>query len=154
MRLRTLVAPLAAVALAACAQSPQAAPSPSPTPAPSTAGPTPAPAPAPTPTPTPAPAPAPSAAGAYDFSTTVQGQQVTGTITIVDEGGRLGGTIVTSATPELAIKAVMVNGNVITVTGDTPDGEVAMEMTMNGADFTGTWSYGGQSGSMSGRKRG
>jgi len=141
MRLR--FAPLAAALLAACAQSPQAAPGPAPSPAPAVSA----------PAPTPAPAPA-SAAGLYDFTTVVQGDQVTGTITIVAEGDRYSGTIATSATPEIPISSVTMEGQVINVTATSPDGEVVMQLTMQGQEFTGTWSYAGQSGTMTGRKRG
>ena len=151
LRMRHLVAPLLAALVAACAQSPQAAPAPTPTPSPSAGAPTPAPAPTPTPAPTPAPT---SAAGLYDFTTVVQGDQVTGTITIVADGDRYSGTIATSATPEIPICSVTMEGQVITVTATSPDGEVVMQLTMQGQEFTGTWSYAGQSGTMTGRKRG
>ena len=151
LRMRHLAAPLLAALVAACAQSPQAAPAPTPTPSPSAGAPTPA----PTPTPTPAPTPTPtSAAGLYDFTTVVQGDQVTGTITIVADGDRYSGTIATSATPEIPISSVTMEGQVITVTATSPDGEVVMQLTMQGQEFTGTWSYAGQSGTMTGRKRG
>jgi hypothetical protein len=152
LRMRHLAAPLLAALVAACAQSPQAAPAPAPTPSPSAGAPT-TPAPAPAPAPTPAPAPA-SAAGLYDFTTVVQGDQVTGTITIVAEGDRYSGTIATSATPEIPISSVTMEGQVINVTATSPDGEVVMQLTMQGQEFTGTWSYAGQSGTMTGRKRG
>jgi hypothetical protein len=141
---RSLVRPAVALLLAACASSPQAAP------------PTPAPAPSPAAAPAPAPAPAPaaaSAAGIYDFTTSVQGTAVSGVVTVTMANGRAGGTIATSATPEIPIKAVTVEGPKVTVTADSPDGEAVLEFTMNGQDFSGTWWFGGQSGSLTGRKR-
>ena len=148
---RSLALPVVAVLLAACASSPQAAsPSPAPAPAPSTQA-----APAPTPAPAPAPTPATpaSAAGIYDFSTTVQGTTVTGVVTVTMSDGRAGGTVATSATPEVPIKAVTVEGQKVTITADSPDGEVVLEFNMSGQDFSGTWWYGGQSGALTGRKR-
>ena len=144
-RMRTLSALVATLALAACAQSPQASP---------TSQPTPAATPTPRTTPPPAPTPAATAAGIYDFSTNVQGQEVTGTVTITGSPGSYGGSIVTTATPEIPIKSVTMEGQAITVTADTPDGEVVFQMTMEGMDFSGSWSYAGQSGTMRGRKRG
>ena len=134
--------------LAGCASSPQAAPpQPSPSPSPSPQA---APASAPAPTPTPAPA---SAAGVYDFTTSVQGTTVTGVVTVTARDGRTGGTIATSATPEIPVRSATVEGRKVTVTGDSPDGEVVLEFNMSGQDFSGTWWYGGQSGSLTGRRR-
>lgn len=152
---RSLALPVVALLLAACSSSPQAAPRTSPAPAPSPQAATPAPAPAPAPAPVPAPTPSTptSAAGIYDFSTTVQGTTVTGVATVAMENGRPSGTIATSATPEVAIKNATVEGQKVTVVADSPDGEIVLEFNMNGQDFTGTWWYGGQSGSLTGRKR-
>lgn len=144
-RMRPLVVALAAATLAACAQSPQAA------------GPTPSPAPAPSPAATPAPAPAPqptSAVGVYDFSLSAEGQEVQGTVTITQDGDRYGGTIETSATPTIPISSVAVEGQVVTVSASSPDGEAVLTFRMNGLDFTGSWAYGGMSGPLQGRKRG
>ncbi len=139
---RSLALPVVAVLLAACASSPQAAPRATPAPSPQATAPAPAPAPAPV-----------SAAGVYDFSTNVQGMTVTGVVTVTMTDGRAGGTIATSATPEVPIKSVTVEGQKVTVVADSPDGAVSLEFNMNGQDFTGTWWYGGESGSLTGRKR-
>lgn len=136
------------VALAACASSPQAAPAgPMASPQPAAA------ATAPPPAPTSMPATPASAVGVYDFTTNVQGMAVTGVVTITSQGGAVGGTIATSATPDVPIKTVAVDGQKITVAADSPDGEVTIEMTMDGQEFTGQWWYAGQSGSLRGRKR-
>ena len=144
---RPLALAALAVLLAACASSPQAAPS-SPAPSPQAA-----PAPTPTPAPTPPTPAATSAAGIYDFTTTVQGMAVTGVVTVTMRDGRPGGTIATSATPEIPIRSATAEGQKVTVTGDSPDGDVVLEFNMNGQDFNGTWWYGGQSGSLTGRRR-
>lgn len=138
-----LVGSVAALLLAACASSPQAAPASTPAPQPAAAA-----APA-----APAPTAAASAAGVYDFTTNVQGMAVTGVVTVTMANGRAGGTIATSATPEIPIRSVTVEGQKVTVGADSPDGEVTLEFTMAGQEFTGTWWYAGQSGSMTGRKR-
>ena len=146
---RSLLAPSLAILLAACASSPQAAP-----PA-ATATPQPAVAAAPPASPAPAPTPpsAASAAGVYDFRTSVQGMEVTGVVTVTMTNGTAGGTISTSATPDVPIRSVTVDGQTVTVSADSPDGDVTLAFVMSGQDFTGTWWYGGQSGSLSGRKR-
>ena len=135
---------------AACASSGQQSP----------AGSTPAPSPAAQPAAQPAAPPAtpqPAAlnpVGVYDFSTSVQGTEVTGTVTITGADGRYGGSVVTSATPEAPIKSVSVAGQTITVVIPAPDGnDGVLEMKLDGAAFTGSWSYGGQGGSLSGRRR-
>lgn len=103
-------------------------------------------------------APAPAAAlnpvGTYEFSTSAQGTDVSGTIVISSVEGRYAGSVVTSATPEAPIKSVSVAGQVITVVIPTPDGsEGVLEMRMDGVAFTGSWSYGGMNGTLSGRRR-
>ena len=138
-----------AVALAACASSLQAAPAgPSSSPQPAAA-----PAAAPPPAATTTPATPASAVGVYDFSTNVQGMAVTGVVTITSQGSALGGKISTSATPDVPITSVTVEGQKIVVAAESPDGDVTIEMVMTGQDFTGQWWYAGQSGPLSGRKR-
>lgn len=141
---RSLVRPLVALLLAACASSPQAAPASPATAAAASAAATPAPAPTPA---------AASAAGIYDFTTTVQGATVSGVVTVTMANGRAGGTIATSATPEIPIRSVTVEGQKVTVSAESPDGDAVLEFNMSGQDFTGTWWFGGQTGSLTGRKR-
>src|SRR5688572_17002508 len=77
--------------------------------------------PAPQPTVTPAP-PAFNAIGQFDFVTTVQGDQVTGVIEIVRlDGGALGGKMTTSATPDLPLRTVTIDGRKVTIESDVPD---------------------------------
>ena len=67
--------------------------------------------------------------------------------------GRAVGTIATSATPEVPISNAIVEGQKVTVTAASPDGDIVLEFNMSGQDFSGTWWYGGESGSLTGRKR-
>lgn len=140
-------AALAVLALAVTACSSSGTPSAQPSAAP-------APAPAPSPAVAPAPAPASELAGTYDFSTAVQGQTIEGTVIITNVNGRLGGSILTPVTPELPIKSVTTKDSVVTITADTPDGELIIDMKPGvGGEFTGSWTYAGQGGTLRGRKR-
>jgi hypothetical protein len=140
MRRRSLVVPIAILALTtACAHSPQAAPRPT------------APAPAASPSVTPAAALDP--VGVYDFSTMIEGDQVTGTITITGSPGAYGGTISSSATPDMPIRSVTVSDSTITVTADTDNGELVSRFTLTGQDLSGEWTVGDMSGTTKGRKR-
>lgn len=91
--------------------------------------------------------------GYYEFSTDVEGQLVTGAIEIrrVDGGG-YGGVVTTSATEPLPLQSVVVDGQKLTIAGDTPDGMVSMTITFTGEVFTGSWTYAGMSGTMSGKR--
>lgn len=91
--------------------------------------------------------------GAFDFTTTVEGTPVTGTITITRNGSEYGGSVSTNVTESMPISTVMVEGQSVQVTGSTPDGPVTISMTFTGETFTGNWSYAGMTGSLTGRRR-
>ena len=91
--------------------------------------------------------------GTYDFSTNVEGTPVNGVITITRGDSGYGGSLATDVTETIPVTAVVVEGQKIMVTASSPDGPVNMAITMNGAEFTGSWSFGGMSGTMNGRKR-
>ncbi|HEX6630807.1 MAG TPA: hypothetical protein VF048_06935 [Gemmatimonadaceae bacterium] len=140
MRRRSLVVPVAILALAtACAHSPQAAP------------PTATPAPAASPSVTPAAAVDP--VGVYDFTTVFEGDAVSGTITITGSPGAYRGTVSSSVTPDMPIRSVTVRGSTITVTADSDNGELVSTFTLTGQELTGEWSLGDASGTTKGRKR-
>lgn len=91
--------------------------------------------------------------GRYEFQTSVQGQGVTGAVEIGGIAGAYTGQITTSITPPLPISGVTVNGQVITVTGDTPDGVLTFTMNFtDGTNFTGGWSLGGDTGTLTGHR--
>lgn len=104
--------------------------------------------------PAPAAAPAFDPVGTFDFSTGVDGQNVTGVITI-SRGtiGNLAAVLSTSATPEIPMQSVVAEGNRVTMRASTPDGAVAMILNFEGAAFTGSWSFGDLAGTMTGRRR-
>ena len=94
------------------------------------------------------------ASGTYDFTTQVQGQDVSGTINIVSRNGEYSGVISTNATPDMAIASVTVKGSLVTVIADSGQGDVVLEFTVTGQDIDGRWSLGGDAGTFRGRKRG
>lgn len=91
--------------------------------------------------------------GRYEFSTTVQGQIVTGAVEIAGTTGAYTGQITTSITPPLPISGVTVTGQQMVVTGDTPDGTLTFRMNFTDATaFTGGWELAGDSGALTGRR--
>jgi hypothetical protein len=118
-----------------------------------------------TPTPQPVVTPAPprpaafNAIGSFDFVTMVQGEQVNGVIEIVRlDTGALGGKMTTSATPDLQLRTVTVEGRKITIESDVPDAGalvVVLNFEADNNTFTGNWSLSavGDSGNLSGKRR-
>ncbi len=98
------------------------------------------------------PAPALDPAGSYEFSTMVDGQSVTGTMHVEGAPGAYKGRIVTTVFPEIPITSASTEGNVVTLTGALPEGDLKIRMTMEGSNFKGTWAIGPDSGEISGRK--
>ncbi|MCI0433457.1 MAG: hypothetical protein L0271_07395 [Gemmatimonadetes bacterium] len=91
--------------------------------------------------------------GTFDFTTTVDGNAVTGTFNIVRSGDGFSGTISTNVTEPIGIRSVVVEGQTMTVVGDTPDGPVTLTVTFTGDTFTGGWILADMSGAMTGRRR-
>lgn len=116
-------------------------------------------APAAAPPPEPAPAPAPMAAaalnpvGTFEFTTSVDGNPMTGTIEITGQPGAYTGVVRTSATPDLPITGVSVQGDQMTVTSSVNGETLTMRLTFAGNDFTGGWTVAGDSGDLAGRRR-
>jgi hypothetical protein len=91
--------------------------------------------------------------GTFEFETTVNGGPVTGSVEVTGQEDAYGGTIRTSVTPDLPIAGVAVEGNLMVVTGDTPDGVVTIRMSFTGDNFTGRWELAGDGGPLAGRRR-
>jgi len=92
-------------------------------------------------------------AGNFEFVTDAQGTAVTGSIEIQKaDGGGYSGWLYTSATDPLPIGSVTVEGQRVTLVGDTPDGPATLVLTFAGDAFTGSWNYAGMSGMMSGKR--
>lgn len=108
-----------------------------------------------TPPPPPAPPlpPAVNPIGTFDFTTSVEGNLVNGTITIVRTDTGFGGTVTTSVTDPIPVRSVVVDGQKLTVNADTPDGALVFTMDFTGDQFTGSWGVGTMSGAHSGKRR-
>jgi hypothetical protein len=113
--------------------------------------------PAPAPQPIGVPAPQASAAvnpvGKYEFTTSLQGQMLTGTMEITGTPGAYAGRITSSATEPIAITAVTVEGQNMTVVGETPNGPLTIKMTFaEGGAFTGNWTLSGDGATLTGKR--
>lgn len=105
----------------------------------------------------PAPPPRPAVAaltvpGSYEFATAVQGQIVSGTMSITGTPGDYGGRIVTNAFPEIPITGATLEGQNMTVRGNMNGGELILKLKFEGQQFTGTWELGADGGEFSGKK--
>ncbi|HEV3050417.1 MAG TPA: hypothetical protein VGX50_08925 [Longimicrobium sp.] len=111
----------------------------------------------PMPAPTAPPAVATSAVlnpvGTFEFTTSVNGDMVTGSVEVTGNPGAYGGTIRTSATPDIPVTGVAVSGQQMVVTAHTPDGELTLTLNFTGNNFTGGWTLGGGSGEMRGQRK-
>ncbi len=101
------------------------------------------------------PAEAFNAIGDYEYSTTVDGQQSVGVITIFKQDDVLKGKIMTDMMGEIPITAVKVEGLKVTLTAVIPDGELTIALTFEDDHnkFNGNWSMGGEAGGAIGGKR-
>lgn len=130
---RTAVMLAAVLVVAACARSSDdVAPPPSP--------------PQPTPTPTLDPV------GVFDFSTDVDGQPVTGVLSISGSPGAYTATM-TSDVGNIQVRDITVEGVRLSFLGDHPDATVFIELVFSGDSFTGEWDAGDMFGYISGSRR-
>lgn len=101
----------------------------------------------------PAPAASMNPVGRYEFTTSVQGQAITGGMLIAGTAGAYTGQITTSITPPIPVNGVTVTGPQLVVVGSTPDGPLTIRMNFTDATaFTGGWELNGDSGAITGRK--
>ena len=91
--------------------------------------------------------------GKYEFTTSLQGQTLTGTMEIAGTPGAYTGRITSSATEPIPITTVTVEGQNMTVAGETPNGTLTIRMTM-AADgtFTGGWTLANDGATLTGRR--
>jgi hypothetical protein len=90
--------------------------------------------------------------GTFNFTTAVQGEPVTGSIEVTGTPDAYGGTLRTSATPDIGITAVTVQGQRMVATVDTPDGQLVLTLNFTGNTFTGGWTLNGGSGEITGQR--
>ncbi|MBI2797506.1 MAG: hypothetical protein HYX65_12465 [Gemmatimonadetes bacterium] len=142
--LRSLI--VAAATLTACASGGSGAPAAAPAPAQA------APAAAPARVAGPA-APAPvNPVGSFEFATEVNGSPMKGTLSIAGSPGAYSGKIASDVLPEMPITSVTVDGQLMKLVADTPNGAVTVSLAFTGVNFTGNWELAGQSGSMAGKR--
>jgi hypothetical protein len=106
----------------------------------------------------PPPAPEPEvqtldAIGVYDFSTSVEGQTVTGTFTISGEPGAYTGSMSSSMFGTMPLRDIAVDGMDLSFLVDLPDATVAIFLTFEADSYTGEWDAEGMTGFISGSKR-
>lgn len=90
--------------------------------------------------------------GSYEFTTLVEGQSVTGTMHIDGTPGNYQGRIITDLFPEISITDASVHSSIVNIKANMPDGELAIRLVMNGADFKGSWTLRDGSGEFNGKK--
>ena len=103
--------------------------------------------------PQPEPTPTLDPTGIYDFETTVEGQPLTGTLTITGSPGAYSGSISSDMMGTVALRSFTVDGMDLMFMADMPDATVSFFLTFEGDSFTGEWDAGGMTGLMSGTKR-
>jgi hypothetical protein len=100
------------------------------------------------------PAPAPlEPAGTYSFSSTYQGEPITGAMVIRQtETGFTGVVEAETGPPPVPVYAVTVEGNTMTVFGDTGGDDLIITVQFDGERFTGSWVVGFEGADISGTK--
>jgi hypothetical protein len=91
--------------------------------------------------------------GYFEFATEVEGQMVTGSIEIQSvQGGGYTGVLSTTATEPVPVSTVTVEAQKLTASFATPDGAAVLVLNFTGDAFTGTWTYAGMSGVLTGKR--
>jgi hypothetical protein len=92
--------------------------------------------------------------GMFDFSTSMDGTPVTGTLEIrKDSNGAYAGSLATNVAETIPVTAVTITGQQVTITATAPDSPVSITLTFTGDAFTGNWSYAGMTGQITGKRR-
>jgi hypothetical protein len=103
--------------------------------------------------PQPEPEPALDPVGVYDFTTSLEGQPLTGTLTITGSPGDYSGSMTTDMMGTVALRSFSVEGMDLMFMADLPEAIVSFFLTFEGESFTGEWDAQGMTGFMSGTKR-
>lgn len=100
--------------------------------------------------------PAPAAlepAGTYAFSSTYEGQPITGTMVLrKTESGYSGVVEAETGPPPVPVYAVTVQGSTMTVFGDTGGDDLIITLQFTGDQFTGSWVVGFEGADITGTK--
>lgn len=103
---------------------------------------------------TPSASPAPAEmdpVGTYALELMEDGRTSKGTMEVTGGVGAYGGRVLIG--PDLdPVVEVVVNGQRVQVTANTPDGPMILTMDVSGPEFTGSWMLGGASGALSGQR--
>ncbi len=93
-----------------------------------------------------------AAAGRYTFTSQFRGQSFEGVIRLVrSASGSYSGALTTPFTGELPVRSVDVQGKRTRVAATGQMGDAVLLLEMNGNSFSGTWSYGGNTGTLAGQ---
>jgi len=103
------------------------------------------------PTPVAAVAAAVNPVGTFEFTTTADGETLTGSITVSGQPGAYTGRIRT-AHDDIPIIGVSVTGQQMVVTGDTPGGPLTLTLNFTGTTFTGSWAVDGDKSEIRGQR--
>lgn len=102
--------------------------------------------------PPPPPEPVLDLVGIYDYTTEVQGMEMTGTMTITEADGVYSGLVSSDMGPIL-LGDFSIDGMEVTCVGEAPDMVVFFLLIFDEGTFTGDWDADGMSGAISGTKR-
>lgn len=92
--------------------------------------------------------------GTFDYATTFEDTEVNGEIIINRAGEDADGVIETGGMTEpIPVNRVVVEGQTMRVFADTPDGTLVFRLDFDGDAFTGGWTLGDGSGTITGRRR-
>ncbi|MGH7463081.1 MAG: hypothetical protein ACREMA_18900 [Longimicrobiales bacterium] len=92
--------------------------------------------------------------GDFEYTTTVDGQPISGVISIVRKDNALTGKILSEAMPEIPITNVTVEARKVTIKATIPDGELTIVLNFEDDNkFAGNWSLADQGGAISGKRK-
>jgi hypothetical protein len=92
--------------------------------------------------------------GRYEYTSSADGQPVSGVITIEPAGsGGYAATMSSTMTRDVLFRAVTVSGNAITLEAQTPASAFVVRLRVDGAAVTGDWTMGARTGTLRGTRR-
>ncbi|MDE2751404.1 MAG: hypothetical protein OXI83_02395 [Gemmatimonadota bacterium] len=93
-------------------------------------------------------------AGSYEYTAVVEGQPLSGTMTIEEAEEGYEGTILSAAFPPIPITSVTVEGQAGTIEAAGPGGPLIVEFTVTDDMIQGMWSMGLEGGDFTATKTG
>jgi hypothetical protein len=91
--------------------------------------------------------------GTFDFTTAMEGTEISGSIEIQRGADGYTGTLTTNVSEPIPVTSVTVEGQTVYAVASAPDGPVNCTLTFTGNDFTGSWNYAGMAGQLTGKRR-